>query len=180
MSALQIFSDADSTTALLATTDAEVIARELASVGVRFERWPTRPVASTDEVLTAYAPEIAALTAEGGYQSIDVMAVTPDHPDRATIRTKFLSEHTHAEDEIRFFVEGQGLFTLHEQGRVFNILCTQGDLISVPAGMRHWFDMGAAPHFTVIRLFLNPDGWIAQFTGDDIAARFPRLEPAHA
>jgi 1,2-dihydroxy-3-keto-5-methylthiopentene dioxygenase len=180
MSALQIFSDADSTTALLATTDAEVIARELASVGVRFERWPTRPVASTDEVLTAYAPEIAALTAEGGYQSIDVMAVTPDHPDRATIRTKFLSEHTHAEDEIRFFVEGQGLFTLHEQGRVFNMLCTQGDLISVPAGMRHWFDMGAAPHFTVIRLFLNPDGWIAQFTGDDIAARFPRLEPAHA
>ncbi len=180
MSHLQVFDERDGTTALLDTDDAGVIAAQLATIGVRFERWPTRPVTNADAVLTAYAPEIDALTAQGGYQSIDVMGVTPEHPDRATMRTKFLSEHTHAEDEIRFFVEGEGLFTLHEQGRVFNMLCTQGDLISVPAGMRHWFDMGEKPHFTVIRLFLNPDGWIAQFTGDDIAARFPRLEPARA
>lgn len=180
MSHLQIFDEGDAQTALLDTTDAAVMAAELATIGVRFERWPTRTVAGPDDVLTAYASEIAALTAEGGYQSIDAMAVAPDHPDRATIRTKFLSEHTHAEDEIRFFVKGQGLFTLHEQGRVFNMLCTQGDLISVPAGMKHWFDMGEAPDFTVIRLFLNPDGWIAQFTGDDIATRFPRLEPVNA
>ncbi len=180
MSHLQIFDEADGNTPLVDTRDADVMTRELAAIGVRFERWPTREVASADDVLTAYAPEIKALTDAGGYQSIDVMAVQPDHPDRATIRTKFLSEHTHAEDEIRFFVEGQGLFTLHEQGRVFNMLCTQGDLLSVPAGMRHWFDMGENPHFSVIRLFLNPDGWIAKFTGDDIAARFPRLEPAHA
>ncbi|WP_066650891.1 MULTISPECIES: 1,2-dihydroxy-3-keto-5-methylthiopentene dioxygenase [Sphingomonas] len=180
MSHLQIFADSDANALLLETDDAERIALELAGIGVRFERWPTRPVASADDVLTAYAPEIEKLVAADGYRSIDVMGVTPDHPDRATIRTKFLSEHTHAEDEIRFFVDGEGLFTLHEDGRVFNMLCTKGDLISVPAGMRHWFDMGAAPHFTVIRLFLNPDGWIAQFTGDDIADRFPRLERADA
>lgn len=180
MSHLQIFDENGPEAALLDTQDAGVIAAQLATIGVKFERWHTRPVASADDVLAVYAPEIATLTAQGGYQSIDVMGVTQDHPDRATIRTKFLSEHTHAEDEIRFFVEGEGLFTLHEQGRVFNMLCTQGDLISVPAGMRHWFDMGEKPHFTVIRLFVNPDGWIAQFTGDDIAARFPRLEPAHA
>ncbi|MBX9859713.1 MAG: cupin domain-containing protein [Sphingomonas sp.] len=180
MSHLQIFGDSDANALLMETGDPERIALELASIGVRFERWPTRPVESAEEVLTAYAPEIERLVAADGYQSIDVMGVTPDHPDRATIRTKFLSEHTHAEDEIRFFVDGEGLFTLHEGGRVFNMLCTKGDLISVPAGMRHWFDMGAAPKFTVIRLFLNPDGWIAQFTGDDIADRFPRLERADA
>ena len=180
MSHLQIFGDSDANALLMETGDPERIALELAGIGVRFERWPTRPVASADEVLSAYAPEIEKLVAADGYQSIDVMGVTPDHPERATIRTKFLSEHTHAEDEIRFFVDGEGLFTLHEGGRVFNMLCTKGDLISVPAGMRHWFDMGAAPKFTVIRLFLNPDGWIAQFTGDDIATRFPRLERADA
>ena len=180
MSHLQIFGDSDANALLMETEDPGRIALELAGIGVRFERWPTRPVASADEVLTAYAPEIERLVAADGYQSIDVMGVTPDHPDRATIRAKFLSEHTHAEDEIRFFVDGEGLFTLHEGGRVFNMLCTKGDLISVPAGMRHWFDMGAAPQFTVIRLFLNPDGWIAQFTGDDIATRFPRLERADA
>lgn len=180
MSHLQIFDESDASTPLLDTDDAGLIATELSAIGVRFERWPTRNVASADEVLTAYAAEIAQLVAADGYQSIDVMGVTPDHPDRATIRTKFLSEHTHAEDEIRFFVEGQGLFTLHEGGRVFNMLCTKGDLLSVPAGMRHWFDMGEHPHFSVIRLFLNPDGWIATFTGDDIADRFPRLEPVAA
>ncbi|OYY75934.1 MAG: cupin [Sphingomonas sp. 28-62-20] len=180
MSHLQIFDETDGTNALLETADAALIATELSHIGVRFERWPTRAVASAEDVLIAYAPEIDQLVAADGYQSIDVMAVAPNHPDRATIRTKFLSEHTHAEDEIRFFVEGEGLFTLHHQGRVFNMLCTKGDLISVPAGMRHWFDMGENPHFSVIRLFLNPDGWIATLTGDDIADRFPRHEPVAA
>ena len=79
---------------------------------------------------------------------------------------------------MRFFVRGEGLFTLHAADRVWNVLCGQGDLMSVPAGMTHWFDMGAAPNFTAIRMFVNPDGWVAAFTGSDIAERFPRYEPA--
>ncbi len=178
MSRLQIFADDDGTTPLADTQDGKRIARELAEIGVRFERWPTHDDVTPETILDIYAPEIERLKAEGGYRSIDVAAIAPDHPDRDAMRGKFLSEHTHGEDEVRFFVEGEGLFTLHHDGRVFNMLCTAGDLISVPAGMRHWFDMGAAPRFTAIRLFVNPDGWIASFTGDDIAARFPRHEPA--
>ncbi|RZF64380.1 cupin [Sphingomonas populi] len=179
MSRLQVFDEADGATALLGTEDGARIAAELALVGVRFERWATRETGGAD-ILTAYAPEIARLKAEGGYLSVDTITMTADHPERATLRQKFLSEHTHGEDEVRFFVAGEGLFTLHAGGRVFNMLCTQGDLISVPAGMPHWFDMGPAPSFTAIRLFRNPDGWIARFTGDAIAERFPRHEPATA
>ena len=178
MSRLQIFADDDGNTALADTQDGAAIAQELAAIGVRFERWPTHEGVTADTILEVYAPEIERLKAEGGYRSIDVAAIKPDHPEREAMRGKFLSEHTHGEDEVRFFVEGEGLFTLHHDGRVFNMLCTAGDLISVPAGMRHWFDMGAAPRFTAIRLFVNPDGWIASFTGDDIASRFPRHEPA--
>lgn len=180
MSHLQIFDEQDGTTALLDTSDGETIAAELATIGVRFERWPTRPLADAAAILEVYAPEIERLKAEAGYQSVDVIALAPDHPDRAALRGKFLSEHTHGEDEVRFFVDGEGMFTLHEAGRVFNMLCTKGDLISVPAGMKHWFDMGPAPRFTAIRLFVNPDGWVARFTGDAIADRFPRHEPALA
>ncbi|MDX5983855.1 1,2-dihydroxy-3-keto-5-methylthiopentene dioxygenase [Sphingomonas echinoides] len=180
MSRLQVFAEEDAATPLLDTADAAEIATALGEAGVRFERWPLKPVTADSDPLTVYADEVARLTAEGGYQSIDVARITPDHPDRATLREKFLSEHTHAEDEVRFFLDGEGLFTLHHDSRVFAMLCGAGDLISVPAGMRHWFDMGAAPRFTAIRLFLNPDGWIAQFTGSDIADRFPRLEPATA
>ncbi|MFZ5793254.1 MAG: 1,2-dihydroxy-3-keto-5-methylthiopentene dioxygenase [Sphingomonas sp.] len=180
MSRLQVFAEDDAATALLDTTDAAEIEATLQEAGVRFERWPLKPVTTDSDVLTVYADEVARLTADGGYQSIDVARIAPDHPDRATLREKFLSEHTHGEDEVRFFIDGEGLFTLHHDGRVFNMLCCAGDLISVPAGMRHWFDMGAAPRFTAIRLFVNPDGWVAAFTGSDIAERFPRLEPATA
>ena len=178
MSRLQVFADSDATVPLLDTRDADAIAEALGEIGVQFERWPLKPLGPESDILALYADEVARLTEHGGYRSIDVARVTPDHPEREAMRGKFLSEHMHGEDEVRFFVEGEGLFTLHHDARVFNMLCSAGDLISVPAGMAHWFDMGANPRFTAIRLFVNPDGWIAQFTGSDIATRFPRLEPA--
>ena len=178
MSRLQVFAENDGATLLLDTSDADVIAGALGEIGVMFERWPLKPLDAESDILTVYADEVARLTEAGGYRSIDVARIAPDHPERATMRDKFLSEHTHGEDEVRFFVEGEGLFTLHHDARVFNMLCSAGDLISVPAGMRHWFDMGAAPRFTAIRLFVNTDGWVAAFTGSDIAQRFPRLETA--
>ena len=100
------------------------------------------------------------------------------HPDKAALRQKFLSEHTHSEDEVRFFVAGSGQFTLHLGDKVYDILCEQGDLIGVPDGTRHWFDMSEQPHFVAIRLFNNPAGWVANFTDDPIAERFPRMPPA--
>jgi cupin superfamily acireductone dioxygenase involved in methionine salvage len=70
---------------------------------------------------------------------------------------------------------GSGLFTLHPHEQVYEVLCTAGDLIGVPNGMRHWFDMGPNPDFVAIRFFTRPDGWVGYFTGDDIAERFPRF-----
>jgi len=183
MSRLQIFTDAASPELIADTDDGEAIAAHLEGVGVVFERWGTRdlaPGASEAEILAAYKPEIDRLKAQGGYQSVDALSVAPDNPNRAGLRGKFLSEHTHAEDEVRFFVDGEGLFSLHIGDRVFNVLCCRGDLISVPAGTTHWFDMGANPSFTVLRLFTNPDGWVANCTGDPIAERFPRHEPVAA
>ncbi|CAM5249777.1 acireductone dioxygenase (Fe(2+)-requiring) (Fragment) OS=Rhodanobacter lindaniclasticus OX=75310 GN=B1991_00580 PE=4 SV=1 [Rhodanobacter lindaniclasticus] len=79
---------------------------------------------------------------------------------------------------MRFFVAGAGQFTLHVDGKVYDVLCEKGDLIGVPDGTRHWFDMSESPSFVAIRLFTNKEGWVANFTGDDIAADFPRMPPA--
>ncbi|WP_266182545.1 1,2-dihydroxy-3-keto-5-methylthiopentene dioxygenase [Dyella humicola] len=181
MSRLRIFNDTLPQTPLSVHTDHADIAHELAKVGVRFEQWeasqPIAPGASQDEVIAAYRADIDRLIAEEGYQAVDVISLKPDHPDRATLRQKFLSEHTHSEDEVRFFVAGAGQFTLHLEGKVYDILCEQGDLIGVPDGTRHWFDMSESPYFVAIRLFTNKDGWVAQFTGEDIAERFPRMTP---
>lgn len=179
MSELRIYSETDGSKPLGTYTKHAEIACELGAVGVRFEQWeagkPIAPGASQDEVIAAYRSDIERLQREEGYQAVDVISLTPDHPDRAALRAKFLNEHTHSEDEVRFFVAGRGQFTLHIADKVYEVLCLQGDLIGVPDGTRHWFDMSEAPYFVAIRLFTNKDGWVANFTGSDIAGKFPRL-----
>lgn len=182
MSLLRIYSENDASTPLAVHTEHADIVKTLRDVGVRFEQWHTdasiAPGASQDEVIAAYQKDIDRLMREEGYKTVDVVSLTSDHPDKAALRQKFLSEHTHSEDEVRFFVAGSGQFTLHLGDRVYDILCEQGDLIGVPDGTRHWFDMSEQPHFVAIRLFNNPAGWVANFTGDTIAERFPRMHPA--
>ncbi|GIX36276.1 MAG: acireductone dioxygenase [Lysobacteraceae bacterium] len=183
MSRLRIFSDHDPEVPLFASCEAEAIRTQLQAVGVRYERWPLRPLpaeAAPERILETYREEVERLRQECGYQAVDVVSLRPDHPDRQALREKFLSEHTHSEDEVRFFVAGSGLFSLHIGNRVYEVLCTAGDLIGVPDGTRHWFDMGPEPFFVAIRLFTNPEGWVARYTGDGIASRFPRHEGGDA
>ena len=119
--------------------------------------------------------KIARFQAAEGYSTVDAIRMHPEHPERVMLRDKFLAEHIHTEDEVRFFVEGQGLFCLHINAEVMTLICEQGDLIRVPAGTRHWFDMGSKPTFCALRFFNNSEGWVATFTGDPIAERFPGL-----
>jgi 1,2-dihydroxy-3-keto-5-methylthiopentene dioxygenase len=180
MSRLRVYDPSRPDAPLATHLERDAIARALGEVGVRFEYWqadkPVAPGASQQDVIDAYAQDIERLQAEQGYRAVDVISLTADHPQKDALRRKFLSEHTHSEDEVRFFVAGQGQFTLHIGERIYDVLCEAGDLIGVPDGTRHWFDMGPNPHFVAIRLFTNPEGWVANFTGDDIADRFPRLE----
>ncbi|MBS0431881.1 MAG: acireductone dioxygenase [Proteobacteria bacterium] len=180
MSRLRIFDAQHGDAPLREQTDPDRIAKALGEVGVRYERWqaaaPVTPGDPPEKVIAAYRHDIDRLQREHGYRAVDVISLDAAHPQKEMLRQKFLNEHTHAEDEVRFFVAGSGLFTLHIGDRVYEMLCTQGDLIGVPDGTRHWFDMGPNPGFVAIRLFTNPEGWVAQFTGDAIAQRFPRLE----
>jgi 1,2-dihydroxy-3-keto-5-methylthiopentene dioxygenase len=184
MSRLTVTADTDPGRIVFDSTDGAAITARLAAAGIRFERWqpqaPLPDAAPQEAILEAYRADIDRLIRERGYQSVDVIRVLPDSPDKAALRAKFLNEHTHADDEVRFFVEGQGLFYLRIGGEVLMTLCEAGDLIAVPQGTRHWFDMGDTPRFAAIRLFTSPDGWVAAFTGDTIASRFPDFHQATA
>jgi 1,2-dihydroxy-3-keto-5-methylthiopentene dioxygenase len=162
----------------------DAIAGALSAIGVSFERWAAERELSADAdpgtILEAYREPVERLKAAHGFQSADVISVGPDHPQKSELRAKFLNEHTHSDFEVRFFVAGQGLFYLHPDERVFVVLCERGDLISVPSNVRHWFDMGQHPQLQCIRLFTTPEGWVAEFTGDPIASRFPTLDEYRA
>lgn len=177
---LRVYRDDDPSAPVIETSDAGRIAEELSAANIRFERWAAdaelTPGATPDEVIGAYRSSIERLMREGGYQAVDVIRLQRGTPNTEAMRKKFLDEHRHSEDEVRFFVEGRGAFYLHVGDNIYQTVCVKGDLISVPAGTKHWFDMGADPEFTAIRLFVNPDGWVANFTGDTIATSFPKLD----
>ena len=180
MSRLRIFAIDAPEMPQVATSDVADIVAELAAIGVGFEQWEaTRPVTpgdAPDVIMAAYRTDIDRLVEANGFRSVDVVSIAPDNEQREVMRAKFLDEHFHKEDEVRFFVAGSGLFTLHVDGRVFEVLCEAGDLIAVPDRMTHWFDMGPEPSFVAIRFFTEADGWVGHFTGTDIATRFPRFE----
>ena len=179
MSALSIYNEAGKPVETV-IRDYDTIAAQLAQLGVQFERWQaSRPLAhdaDQEAVLNAYQSSIDQLNEQYGFQSVDVVALRPDNPKKEEFRQKFLAEHTHADFEVRFFVDGSGLFYLHVNDKVYLVLCEKGDLISVPANTTHWFDMGKDPDFKCIRLFTTPDGWVGEFTGSEIARQFPDMD----
>lgn len=176
MTALTIYTE-DATEKLAQLTDISTITAALAAIDVHYEKWPTDiPLAADadqDAVLSAYAKEVDILNTRYGFQSVDVVSLRADNPKAPEMRQLFLSEHTHGDFEVRFFVDGSGLFYLHKDGKVFLMLCEAGDLISVPANTTHWFDMGSKPSFKAIRFFTTDNGWVGDFTGNDIASKFP-------
>jgi 1,2-dihydroxy-3-keto-5-methylthiopentene dioxygenase len=152
----------------------------LAGAGIEYERTepdvPVRPGAPADEVLAAYKPKIDELKARGGYVTADVIDVVPTTPGLDAMLAKFSSEHWHDEDEVRFIVEGRGLFHIHAPGKpVFAIEVEPGDLIRVPKGTLHWFDLCGDRRIRAIRLFQDPSGWTPHYTKSGVDQGFQPL-----
>jgi 1,2-dihydroxy-3-keto-5-methylthiopentene dioxygenase len=161
------------------TTPAE-IAVFLKPFGIQYERWEVagrlNPSSTNEEILSVYGPEIERLKKQGGYVTADVINVHPQTPNLDAMLAKFSREHTHSEDEVRFVVEGRGVFTIHPAGGpVFAIQVEDGDLINVPAGTKHWFDLCADRHIRCIRLFLDPAGWAPAYTDSGIDKNYQAL-----
>ena len=143
-----------------------------------FDQWTCdvvfKDTATQEEILEAYSKDLKPFMEKGGYETADVISINKLTDNYDAIRAKFLAEHTHSEDEIRFLVDGEGTFWFHlENGEIFNLLCQKGDLISVPAGTKHWFDAGGKnPFVKAIRIFIDMSGWIPHYTGSGIEENY--------
>jgi 1,2-dihydroxy-3-keto-5-methylthiopentene dioxygenase len=158
----------------------EAIAAYLAPHGISYEQCLADPAvsadASADELLAAYAPKIGELKAQGGYVTADVIDVNIATPGLEGMLAKFSSEHWHDEDEVRLIVEGRGLFHIHPpSGPVFAIEVEAGDLIRVPKGTHHWFDLCADRRIRAIRLFQDKSGWTPHYTHSGVDRSFQPL-----
>ena len=158
--------------------DPQEIARFLATFGIWHERWNVEGRidavnATSEEILSAYGPEIERLKASGGYVTADVINVTAETPNLQAMLDRFNKEHTHTEDEVRFIVKGRGIFHIRpKNGPVFALQLDPGDLINVPAGTQHWFDLCEDRCIRAIRLFLDQSGWTPHYIENGIHANY--------
>jgi 1,2-dihydroxy-3-keto-5-methylthiopentene dioxygenase len=157
--------------------DEAAIRQYLTDRGIDYERTTVGeeipPGATAEQVLAAYAGTVEALKARGGYVTADVIDVKADTPGLDAMLARFNSEHWHDEDEVRLIVEGRGLFHIHPAGGpVFAIEVEPGDLIRVPRGTHHWFDLCGDRRIRAIRLFQDPSGWTPHYTASGVDRAF--------
>jgi 1,2-dihydroxy-3-keto-5-methylthiopentene dioxygenase len=149
----------------------------LAEHGIDYERWkPAHAVADdapAEEILRAYSNEIEQLKTRGGYVTADVIDITPATPGLDEMLAKFNREHWHDEDEVRFIIAGRGLFHIHsKRGPVLAIEVEAGDLIRVPRGTLHWFNLCGDRRIRAIRLFQDTAGWTPHYTESRVDENF--------
>ena len=162
------------------STDVNEIKTFLNNLGVFFDQWEAAVEfsddADQDTILKAYEHALSPYMKSNGYEVADVISINSTTPNYEAIRAKFLSEHIHTEDEVRFFVDGEGLFWFNmEDGKtpIFNVCCQSGDLISVPANTKHWFDAGESnPFVKAIRVFIDTSGGVPHYTNSGIAEKY--------
>jgi 1,2-dihydroxy-3-keto-5-methylthiopentene dioxygenase len=161
-------------------TETAAIRAFLEPFGIWYEKWPVEgritPESTSEEILAAYTPEVDRLKARGGFVTADVINVSPSTPNLDAMLAKFAKEHTHSEDEVRFTVKGSGVFHIHpDNGPVFAVQVESGDLINVPKGTKHWFDLCSDRNIRCIRLFQDMSGWAPHYVDEPINEKYTAL-----
>ena len=153
------------------------IADYLATIGIDYEVWepsqPLPPGASQEDILRAYSADVEKLKTRGGYVTADVINVNPQTPGLDMMLAKFCREHIHSEDEVRFVVQGRGIFHINPKtSPVVGIEVEPGDLIRIPGGTLHWFNLCSDRQIRCIRLFLDPAGWAPEYSESGVDNNF--------
>ena len=156
-------------------TEPSRVADALGRAGVTYERWGTERLpanlshrnlseAEKQAVLQAFAPDIQRVSQARGYKTADVVTLYPDTPNLDVMLAKFDKKHLHTDDEVRFVVQGRGVFTLFPTaGGIIDAELHPGDFITVPKDYKHHFVLCVDRQITAIRLFTDAAGWVAHY-----------------
>jgi 1,2-dihydroxy-3-keto-5-methylthiopentene dioxygenase len=163
------------------------IDRELTPLNIQLQRWPVLdPVGDDLELLALLAEEqleeneknlilesldryFQQLQQDSGYQSRDLMVLHPAIPDLDMLMAKFYQTHTHALDEVRYVVAGEGVFGfVRPDGSQIELTVQAEEYINVPAGTEHWFHLSPSRTIKAVRYFIDTNGWSPSYTATPI------------
>jgi len=167
-------------------TDLPTISNELSPLNIQLNHWSVgedpqlhrlliQESLNDDEknlVLTALDGYFEQLQQTADYQSRDLMVLHPEVPNLDALLTKFDRIHTHADDEVRYILDGEGIFGfVRPDGSQVELTVEAEEYINVPAGTEHWFDLTPKRRIKAIRYFTGTAGWVPQYTGTEIHFR---------
>jgi 1,2-dihydroxy-3-keto-5-methylthiopentene dioxygenase len=114
--------------------------------------------------------EIARIKSSRGYVDQDEISLSKETANLDTICAKFDKEHFHTLDEVRFVVDGEGIFDVRDSSDQWvRIEVDAGDLIIIPANKFHRFYLTSAKTIRCVRLFLNNEGWAPLYRQTEVA-----------
>lgn len=162
-------------------TDLERIGGHLAALNIQLKRWPVGANALTllaqpslqddekEQVLRSLDHYFDSLE---GYQSRDLIVLNPDTPNLKGLLEKFSRPHTHADDEVRYIVDGEGVFGfVCPDGSQMELTIQPEEYINVPAGTEHWFYLTSLSRIKAVRYFVDTLGWTPDYTKTAIRMR---------
>ena len=163
-------------------TDLDAIGRELAPLNLVLNQWPVGEVTAKlllakaslsetekEELLKSLDHYFAQLQQEAGYQSRDLIVLNPETPNLESLLAKFATCHTHADDEVRYIIDGEGVFGfVRPDGSQVELTVQPEEYINVPAGTEHWFHLTAMKRVKAVRYFTGTAGWVPEYTGTPI------------
>ena len=101
---------------------------------------------------------------ERGYIEEDVVELGPSTPNLDAVCAKFIDEHFHDDDEVRFVLEGEGIFDIRSlDDRWMRVEVHPGDLIIVPKDRHHRFLLTDKRSIRCVRLFKDRSGWTPHY-----------------
>ncbi|MCC6546697.1 acireductone dioxygenase [Candidatus Sumerlaeota bacterium] len=169
-------------------SDINRIAAEMAPLGIKLHRWEiscdpavkeligrqTLTDAEKAIILSAHDHYFNELAKRDGYQTRDLIVIHEQVPNIDAMLAKFDKCHTHAEDEVRFIIDGEGVFGfVRPDGSQVEMLIEPGEYINVPVGTEHWFHLTPKKRIKAIRYFTSTAGWTPEYTGTSI--RIPAI-----
>lgn len=139
-----------------AASSAPCAVSDLEAVGVHHQRLEVDPA--------AYQPPLDELKAARGYVEQDIIELHPDTPKLDELCAKFIEEHLHTDDEVRYVLEGEGIFDIRSaDDRWMRVTVESGDLLVVPANLHHRFMLTERKQIRCVRLFKDRAGWVPHY-----------------
>lgn len=166
-------------------TDLQEVQAALAPLSVQVSHWPVtaeaalveKPALSAEDkasLLSALDGYFQKLQAEAGYQSRDLIVLHPEVEGLDAMLAKFDRCHTHDDDEVRYVVDGEGVFGfVLPNGKQLHLTVEAGEFINVPAGTEHWFYLTEQRRIKAVRYFTGTEGWVPHYTDTEVQELAP-------